>query len=72
MDALPPNDPNDHNNNNNRRGKAQKEVPGAGRDRNLNADGTMDVLGDMQDSPVVVAMFLIGVASWFLRTRCVC
>ena len=32
----------------------------------------MDVMGDLRDSPAVVVMFLIGVASWFLRERCVC
>ena len=72
MDALPPNDPNDPNR---RRSSREKEIPhhpGQQRGEQLNADGTMDVLGNLQDSPVVVAMFLIGVASWFLRNRCVC
>ena len=32
----------------------------------------MDVMGDMRDSPVVVAMFLVGVVAWFLRERCIC
>jgi hypothetical protein len=72
MDALPPNDPNDPNR---RRLSREKEIlfsSGQRRSEQRNADGTMDVLGNLQDSPIVVAMFLIGVASWFLRTRCVC
>ena len=63
MDALPPNDPNNNNNNNQARRK------------DLNDEGAgapMDVVGDLRDSPAVVVMFLIGVASWFLRERCVC
>jgi len=62
---------------------AQKETPYEGRGRqngrngnNNNADANdgepMDVMGDMRDSPVVVMMFLMGVASWFLRERCMC
>lgn len=72
MDSLPPNDPNDPNR---RRSSRQKEIPyhpELQRSEQRNADGTLDVLGNLQDSPVVVAMFLIGVASWFLRNRCVC
>jgi hypothetical protein len=81
MDALPPNDPNgpnDPNRGNNHRNKTNKEQPHGPRNKRgrqgevLNADGTMDVLGNMQDSPIVAAMFLIGVASWFLRTKCIC
>lgn len=73
MDSLPPNDPNRNNN--------SKEQPFDGRrsQRNRNSNGqqqqqeeTMDVLGNMEDSPMVVVMFLVGVAAWFLRTRCVC
>ena len=62
MDALPPNDPNNNNNNQARR----KDLAGEG------GGAPMDVMGDLRDSPAVVVMFLIGVASWFLRERCVC
>jgi len=77
MDPLPPNDPN-RNNNGNNNNVAAKEAPYDGRrsQRNRQRQGqsgeTMDVVGDLQDSPVVVVMFLVGVASWFLRERCIC
>jgi hypothetical protein len=32
----------------------------------------MDIIGNLDDSPAVVVMFLVGVAAWFLRERCVC
>lgn len=71
MDSLPPNDPN-----NNRPNSSQptKEAPydGSRRGRQTDTDGRMDVIGDLQDSPAVVAMFVVGVLSWFLRERCVC
>lgn len=72
MDSLPPNDPN-------------RNPPGAGNGkaaphdgtlrnnrRGMNADGTMDVFGDLSDGQVAVMMFVMGVASWFLREQCVC
>eukprot|EP00339_Tiarina_fusa_P012332 CAMPEP_0117008638 /NCGR_PEP_ID=MMETSP0472-20121206/8078_1 /TAXON_ID=693140 ORGANISM="Tiarina fusus, Strain LIS" /NCGR_SAMPLE_ID=MMETSP0472 /ASSEMBLY_ACC=CAM_ASM_000603 /LENGTH=73 /DNA_ID=CAMNT_0004710727 /DNA_START=99 /DNA_END=320 /DNA_ORIENTATION=+ len=73
MDSQPPNDPN-----NNRHTNFSKEVPfdGNGRQNNgrQNNGGNepMDIMGDMRDSPAVVVMFLVGVASWFLRERCIC
>ena len=52
------------NNNNNRNGRQRSEV---------NGDGVMDLVGgDMRDAPAVVVMFLVGVATWFLRERCIC
>lgn len=78
MDNLPPNDPNRGNDHNGR--AAAKEQPYDGNRRNRNGGGNngqedsepMDIMGDMRDSPVVVAMFLVYVATWFLRERCVC
>jgi hypothetical protein len=71
MDSQPPNDPNRNNN-----GVPQKEVPYDGRSRRNagqnQGDAPMDIIGDLSDSPAVVIMFLIGVASWFLRERCAC
>jgi len=76
MDSLPPNDPN-----NNRPNGVSKEQPysghasngGANRRSQRQRDGeTMDVIGNLEDSPVVVAMFLVGIATWLLRERCVC
>jgi hypothetical protein len=82
MDSQPPNDPNRGNNNNhNNRPAAAKEVPYDGRQRggrqrrdgSAQRDGeTMDVMGDLRESPAVVMMFLIGVASWLLREKCIC
>jgi hypothetical protein len=69
MDPLPPDDPN----NNDRR--REKEVPhdGSGRQgSDVNANGEMDIIGDMREQPIVVAMFLMGLASWYLRSHCTC
>jgi hypothetical protein len=73
MDPLPPNDPN---NNNNMQGGPPKDAPYDGRPvtrgPQTDANGRMDMVGDLRDSPVVVAMFLVGVVSWFLRERGIC
>lgn len=80
MDSQPPNDPNNHNNNN---PASRKVVPFDGRNHGRsNArnggrsgegdDAPMDIMGDMRDAPAAVVMFLVGVAAWFLRERCVC
>lgn len=78
MDPLPPNDPN----NSNHVGQLRaKEDPHDGRRRrrngrsngqDLNDNGEMDALGDLRDQGFVMVMFLMGVASWFLRERCIC
>ena len=66
MDSQPPNG--DQNNS-----EPPKEIPhdGTGVSNNGHAD-TVDVFGDMRDSPGVVIMFLVAVASWLLRERCLC
>mmetsp|Transcript_27151 Transcript_27151/g.32094 ORF Transcript_27151/g.32094 Transcript_27151/m.32094 type:complete len:80 (-) Transcript_27151:288-527(-) len=79
MDSRPPNDPN-NNGDTSRRGA--KEIPHDGSQRNrqngnsrgpqLNENGEMEVLGDMRDQPLVVALFLMGLASYLLREICVC
>ena len=73
MDSGPPQDPNDRRNDVNDHAR-RKEQPYDGRNRrNGGRDGQpMDVVGDLSESPVVVMMFLIGMASWLLRERCVC
>lgn len=72
MESMPPNDPS-RNNNGMGNMSAVKEAPYDGRSRQRNgADGTMDFFGNMEDSPAVVMMFLVGVATWFLREKCVC
>lgn len=67
MESQPPNDPNNNQNNN----RPHKEVPFDGRGE-TERNEPMDIMGDMRDSPAVVIMFLVGVASWLLRERCVC
>jgi hypothetical protein len=59
-----------------------KEAPFDGRNNQngrgprseVNDDGVMDMVGggDLRDAPAVVVMFLVGVATWFLRERCIC
>ena len=82
MDSLPPND-NNNNNNNNNNGRRLKEQPWDGRSAGRGGstagaggstqDGQpMDIMGNMNDSPAAVVMFLVGVAAWLLRERCVC
>eukprot|EP00563_Minutocellus_polymorphus_P020884 CAMPEP_0197727532 /NCGR_PEP_ID=MMETSP1434-20131217/21085_1 /TAXON_ID=265543 /ORGANISM="Minutocellus polymorphus, Strain CCMP3303" /LENGTH=69 /DNA_ID=CAMNT_0043313757 /DNA_START=107 /DNA_END=316 /DNA_ORIENTATION=+ len=69
MDPLPPNDPN---RNNNAR-PAAKEDPHDGRQRQRDgANGEIDMIGDLRDQMPVMALFLMGLASWILRERCVC
>lgn len=73
MDSLPPNDPNRGNNNDGRRAKEQPWDGRAGSADRQGQDGQpMDILGNMNDSPAAVVMFLVGVAAWLLRERCVC
>jgi hypothetical protein len=64
----PPNDPH----NNRVSGKLN-----AGRSQDdgleLNNNGEMDVIGnDLRDQGMVVVMFLVGLATFFLRERCTC
>jgi hypothetical protein len=73
LDNLPPNDPNRGNNNNNiNQSRRAKDQPYDGRRRQSNNGQPMDILGNMEDQPAVVMMFLVGVAAWFLRERCLC
>lgn len=76
MESQPPNDPNRNNGNNNHNQHRAKEQPFDGSRRggpNRQQGGQpMDIIGDLNESPAVVMMFLMGVAAWFLRERCVC
>lgn len=75
MDSLPPNDPNNNNNNNtpnsgsNSRSKEDALRP---RSSDENENGDMEMFGDLGDNGFVVVMFLMSVAGWMLRERCVC
>jgi hypothetical protein len=68
MDALPPNDPHRNAQHNPSKG----DPSSSSTNRNTRNDGAMEVFGDIQDAPLVVAMFLVGVVTWFLREQCVC
>eukprot|EP00429_Kryptoperidinium_foliaceum_P090594 CAMPEP_0176186212 /NCGR_PEP_ID=MMETSP0121_2-20121125/1752_1 /TAXON_ID=160619 /ORGANISM="Kryptoperidinium foliaceum, Strain CCMP 1326" /LENGTH=72 /DNA_ID=CAMNT_0017524687 /DNA_START=125 /DNA_END=343 /DNA_ORIENTATION=- len=72
MDSQPPNDPNNNRNNQ----ASRKVVPFDGRSgrnaRSGEGDAPMDIMGDMREAPAAVVMFLVGVAAWFLRERCIC
>lgn len=80
MDSLPPNDPNRSGGGGNNRAQqppAGKEAPFDGRNGRRQRDRAnpgepMDVLGNMQDSPAVVAIFLFGLLHWIMRERCIC
>ena len=73
MDSLPPNDPNGNNGNNNNNGAhgAKQEAMNP-RASGTNENGDMEMFGDLQDNGFVVVMFLMSVAGWMLRERCVC
>jgi hypothetical protein len=79
MDIQPPNDPNRNNNNNNNNNDHQSDPKhkhnaksAAGERNNSNNEAPMGIMGDLNDAPAVVVMFLVGVVTWFLRERCVC
>ena len=63
MDPLPPNDPHRNLNNGQIQGKADARQDGG---------AELDIIGNLQDQPIVVVMFLIGVATWLLQERCSC
>eukprot|EP00569_Conticribra_weissflogii_P000148 CAMPEP_0171354704 /NCGR_PEP_ID=MMETSP0878-20121228/44843_1 /TAXON_ID=67004 /ORGANISM="Thalassiosira weissflogii, Strain CCMP1336" /LENGTH=71 /DNA_ID=CAMNT_0011860683 /DNA_START=646 /DNA_END=861 /DNA_ORIENTATION=+ len=69
MDSLPPNDPN---NNRNNGASSAKEGSVGPRTNGQSESGDMEMFGDLRDNGFVVVMFLMGVASWMLRERCVC
>ena len=76
MDSLPPNDPNRNNQPGGSGSGAAaraKEDPHDGRQRQRDgSNGEIDMIGDLRDQGFVMVLFLMGVASWLLRERCVC
>lgn len=66
MDSPPPN-----NNNNPSNNVRVKEDPLRPRGSGESENGEMDMF-NMQDNGIVVVMFLMSVAGWMLRERCVC
>lgn len=69
MDTQPPNDPNRNNNNHNHNAKHSKSI---GTNNDNPNDAPMDIMGDLNEAPVVVVMFVLGVVAWLLREQCVC
>ena len=75
MDSLPPNDPNNNRNHGNGHSAGKDVQRGArrGAGGQLNENGEMDVFGGNRgDQAAVMALFLMGVASWILRDGCIC
>lgn len=68
MDSPPPPPPNDRGNNGNTPIK-----PNANNNERQQQQAPVEVFDiNAQDAPVVIAFFLFGVATWFLKERCVC
>ena len=67
MDSPPPNNPN----NNPDSGVRAKEEALRPRGSGENEDGDMEMI-NLQDNGLVVVMFLMSVAGWMLRERCIC
>ena len=67
MDSPPPNNNNPHGSNATR----AKEDPLRPRNSGENENGEVDMI-NLQDNGLVVVMFLMSVAGWMLRERCVC
>ena len=67
MDSPPPNNPN----NNPDGGVRAKEEALRPRGSGENEDGDMEMI-NLQDNGLVVVMFLMSVAGWMLRERCIC
>eukprot|EP00581_Thalassiosira_minuscula_P012857 CAMPEP_0183717752 /NCGR_PEP_ID=MMETSP0737-20130205/11260_1 /TAXON_ID=385413 /ORGANISM="Thalassiosira miniscula, Strain CCMP1093" /LENGTH=69 /DNA_ID=CAMNT_0025947229 /DNA_START=256 /DNA_END=465 /DNA_ORIENTATION=- len=67
MDLPPPNNPNNGHNS----GVRAKEDPLRQRGNGENQNGDMEMI-NLQDNGLVVVMFLMSVAGWMLRERCVC
>jgi len=72
MDPLPPNDPNNNGSHGQERAKVAPVDGRQRRGQELNEDGEMDVLGDLQDHGFVIVMFMMGLASFLLRDYCTC
>ena len=84
MDAQqPPNDNNSNNNNNNnnnnnyKRGKLDRldnNDHSSQRTGNVqrNENGEIDVFGDLRDQDPIIVLFIMGVLSYMLRSRCIC
>ncbi|KAL3815340.1 hypothetical protein ACHAXA_002124 [Cyclostephanos tholiformis] len=68
MDSPPP--PNNNNNGDAARASSKEEALRP-RARGVNEDGDVEMF-NLQDNGIVVVMFLVSVASWMLRERCVC
>ena len=68
MDSPPPNNNNPHGANGAARAKEDALRP---RSSGENENGDVEMF-NVQDNGLVVVMFLMSVAGWMLRERCVC
>ena len=74
MDSPPP--PNNNNNDRSNALRAKEEAIARNngqqnRNNGVNENGDVEMF-NLQDNGLVVVMFLMSVASWMLRERCVC
>lgn len=69
MDSPPPNN---NNPNGNQADRAKEDaINRPPNSNNMNENGEVDMI-NLQDNGLVVVMFLMSVAGWMLRERCVC
>jgi len=69
MDSPPPNN---NNPNGNQAARAKEDaINRPANSNNMNENGEVDMI-NLQDNGIVVVMFLMSVAGWMLRERCVC
>ena len=69
MDSPPPNN---NNSNGNQAARAKEDaINRPPNSNNMNENGEVDMI-NLQDNGLVVVMFLMSVAGWMLRERCVC
>jgi len=71
MDSQPPNDPNRNGGPGSPNAAPSKDAPAGPRQPGVNENGDMEMI-NLQDNGMVVVMFLMSVAGWMLRERCVC
>jgi hypothetical protein len=69
MDSPPPN--NNNPNGNGENAARAKEEALRPRARGVNENGDVEMF-NLQDNGIVIVMFLMSVAGWMLRERCVC
>ena len=69
MDSPPPN--NNNNNDNNAARAKEAAINPQNVNSGVNENGDVEII-NLQDNGLVVVMFLMSVAGWMLRERCIC